>query len=882
MPQGDNGNGGSPAKGVNKILGNWKDDILVGTDGIDAIFGRGGNDTLIGLAGEDTLDGGDGIDTASYDGSPEGVTIDLGAGTASGGDAEGDLLISIENLTGSALGDVLTGDDGANTLIGSNGDDELEGGAGADFLDGGDGGDELDGGGGNDTLLGGDGNDLLTDLSGHNTLDGGAGNDVLTVAGTNFDVLTGGSGPDRFVLTVELVDQPGPPPDIDPFFVTSTVPTIADATTTITDFEAGLDRITFSGYFDVMAAASQVGSDVSIDVAPGYTLLLLDTQLSELSSSDFDFDVNTFATEGNDTLDGTGVDDVIDGLGGDDVIDGREGNDTLIGGDGNDRLIDIDGNDVLDGGSGNDYLAGGGKGIDVMTGGTGTDIFSVAPFVPDLNQTATTITITDFEGGVDVIILGAAVPFDVLSQAFEQDGNVHIHYDLFDPGRELILLDTTLAEIPESTFIFANPFVITGSESADLLTGGIHRDALFGFGGNDLLQGNEGDDHLSGGEGDDQLAGGTGNDELIGGAGADLFVFHIADSLAGETPDGADVIADFTDGVDHIVFDGPAFDVAAAAAQVGADVVISYGGGATVTIRDFLLADLMPDDYSFGLANVITGTDAGEFLIGGEGVDHIFGLGGDDTLAGQGGDDLLSGGEGDDRLFGGTGGDLLDGGAGIDTATYQLAASAVAADLGAGIGLTGEAAGDSFNGVENLIGTNFADSLTGDDGANTLQGLDGNDSLAGGGGNDALLGEAGNDVLAGDAGNDLLLGGGGGDTLIGGDGNDLLISFGDDLLSGGAGADVFAFHVGTTSAPLINTLDNQGTATITDFEPGIDTIRFGWIEFDVLALASQVDTAVHIDYATGSTLILQNTDIGDLTEASFVFDSTPVEDPGLL
>ena len=29
MPQG--GNGGGPAKGLNKILGNWKDDLLVGT-----------------------------------------------------------------------------------------------------------------------------------------------------------------------------------------------------------------------------------------------------------------------------------------------------------------------------------------------------------------------------------------------------------------------------------------------------------------------------------------------------------------------------------------------------------------------------------------------------------------------------------------------------------------------------------------------------------------------------------------------------------------------------------------------------------------------------------------------------------------------------------
>ena len=60
----------------------------------------GGNDTLIG--GADTLDGGDGTDTASYEGSSAAVTVSLVAGaTNTGGDAEGDTLSNIENLTGS-------------------------------------------------------------------------------------------------------------------------------------------------------------------------------------------------------------------------------------------------------------------------------------------------------------------------------------------------------------------------------------------------------------------------------------------------------------------------------------------------------------------------------------------------------------------------------------------------------------------------------------------------------------------------------------------------------------------------------------------------------------------------------------------------------------
>ena len=82
----------------------------------DTLIGGEGNDTLIGGAGADSLDGGAGIDTADYSGSESGVTVDLSAGTGTGGDAEGDTLTSIENVTGSAHNDTLTGDAGANTL----------------------------------------------------------------------------------------------------------------------------------------------------------------------------------------------------------------------------------------------------------------------------------------------------------------------------------------------------------------------------------------------------------------------------------------------------------------------------------------------------------------------------------------------------------------------------------------------------------------------------------------------------------------------------------------------------------------------------------------------------------------------------------------------
>ena len=83
--------------GTGNALGN----VLTGNSGANVLTGLDGNDTLDGGAGADTLDGGAGTDTASYAASSSGVTVSLAAGTASGGDAEGDTLISIENLTGS-------------------------------------------------------------------------------------------------------------------------------------------------------------------------------------------------------------------------------------------------------------------------------------------------------------------------------------------------------------------------------------------------------------------------------------------------------------------------------------------------------------------------------------------------------------------------------------------------------------------------------------------------------------------------------------------------------------------------------------------------------------------------------------------------------------
>jgi Ca2+-binding RTX toxin-like protein len=134
---------------------------LIGTIVDDALTGNGGANVLQGAAGADTLDGGGGRDTADYSLSDEGVTVSLAQGKGTAGDAKGDALSSIEDLAGSAFGDVLAGDAVANRLTGRGGADLLYGRAQRDALDGGAGADTLVGGEAADTLTGGAGADVF-------------------------------------------------------------------------------------------------------------------------------------------------------------------------------------------------------------------------------------------------------------------------------------------------------------------------------------------------------------------------------------------------------------------------------------------------------------------------------------------------------------------------------------------------------------------------------------------------------------------------------------------------------------------------------------------------------------------------------------------------
>lgn len=85
-------------------------------------------------------------------------------------------------------------------------------------------------------------------------------------------------------------------------------------------------------------------------------------------------------------------------------------------------------------------------------------------------------------------------------------------------------------------------------------------------------------------------------------------------------------------------------------------------------------------------------------------------------------------------------------GANGDTVSYAGAPERIYLVFGDLANSTGWAAGDTFDGVNNVIGTKFNDVLAFGDGPNTIDGGEGNDELIGQAGDDVLIGGLGDDA----------------------------------------------------------------------------------------------------------------------------------------
>jgi Ca2+-binding RTX toxin-like protein len=293
------------------------DETITGATGNDVLSGNDGNDTLIGLAGNDTLDGGNGDDllwggtgddtliggagndTATYSDAAAGVTVNLSViGVQNTGGAGSDSLTGIENLIGSAFGDVLTGDAGDNRIDGGAGNDQLN----------------LQNGG-NDTVIGGAGNDTFffgAALTAADRVTGGDGSDVVQLLG-NYNLTLGAdtmTGVERLTLFSGSVE---PANNFYDYSITTNDNNVAAGET-----------------LTVVASSLRAGEDLVFN---------------GMAETNGKFYIQAGA--GADTLVGGQQDDTLRGGDGVDALYGMGGNDILVGGAGADTLRGGAGYDVF-------------------------------------------------------------------------------------------------------------------------------------------------------------------------------------------------------------------------------------------------------------------------------------------------------------------------------------------------------------------------------------------------------------------------------------------------------------------------------------------------------------------------------------------------------
>jgi VCBS repeat-containing protein len=534
---------------------------VVGTNDADTLRGDDLDNNLRPLAGNDLVDGRGGYDTVQYSTSFSGSAASFSAvgsfpvnagivGNLTAGiviDSWGDIdtLISIERITGSILGDDLTGAvlaDGTRTqLRGVQGNDiyrapapdtnvtveyrtdpagvlvnlsaatEVLGGVtlaartardGWGFTDsfvniqtvrGSDHGDVilgteradvLDGEAGNDVVMGGDGDDILFGRGGNDILDGGAGNDSLR-GGTGADSYRGGDGYDWINFESDGTPLQG---------------VVASLTTgLITDPFGNAETITFN---DIeMLIGTSLADDLEAKARDGYPTLLTgrggDDTLRAGSAA-----AKQAAADYRDDIDanGDGFGIIADlTLANGQVIDTSGGADSLVG------ITSIRGSDH------DDSIIANGE-ANWLAGEDGNDVFT---YVDALHVYGDEI---DGGEGIDTIQLIGPFPadafvYDLSALAFRNVERIGLEFDadILMTAEQFAAVDAITSPGGQSSLGLTTPGVLDASGGK--VTGII------------LFKGSVGKDTIIGTAGDEAMAGGAGDDTIDGGAGTDTAVF---------------------------------------------------------------------------------------------------------------------------------------------------------------------------------------------------------------------------------------------------------------------------------------------------------------------------------------------------------------------
>jgi hypothetical protein len=330
--------------------GSAQADTLTGAAGAPNYFTPGaGNDTVNGGGLCDAPGASDTIDTST---SSDAETVDLAAGTATGGDGT-DAISNIENVQSGSGADILTGDDCQNALMGGGGNDTLDPGA-DDAAD-----DSLDG------------------ESGIDTVDYSTYAEAVTV-----DLVAGCSG-----------DLSSECDDLNPTGTPSNENAILSTFDDVFNGSSFNNIVWPNGGQNQLNGCPAVGScgidslNYSIGYTAGVTVNLAGGGQTAGGQDSINGFTNATGTAFNDTLIGT---DLVGGTNGANLLVGAKGSDNISGnagpdfvraGAGNDRVRGGSGDDTLNGQGGKDNIRGsagdddifGGKGKDFCTGGSGND-----------------------------------------------------------------------------------------------------------------------------------------------------------------------------------------------------------------------------------------------------------------------------------------------------------------------------------------------------------------------------------------------------------------------------------------------------------------------------------------------------------------------------
>ncbi|MNK04434.1 Bifunctional hemolysin/adenylate cyclase precursor [compost metagenome] len=680
--------------------------------------GGSGNDTFIASDVANAFNGGSGTNTVSYEYSDVGVTVDLVAGTGTGGYADGDTLTNIQNVKGSTSDDLFIANSTANSFVGNGGVDTVS------YIKATDGNGvtvDLNAGVGTGGYAEGDRYDGIRNATGTsyddtfvasnlaNTFDGGLGSNTVSYAasdsGVTVNLLTGvGTGgyaqDDRYISIQNAIGSAS-----DDLFI---------ANGSVNRFDGG-----------VSTAASHNRVSYATDTAD-LTIDLLNPGVAGIGGN----------AEGDTYV---SIQDVTGGLGNDTFIASTAANNFDGGGGTHNRvsyatdtanltidLLNPGATGVGGGAQGDTYTN-----IQDITGGSGDDTFIASAAA------------NNFDGGTST-----ATSHNRVSYASD---TANLTIDLLNPGATGVGGNaqgdtyTNIQDITggsgDDTFIAsaaANNFdggtstatshnrvsyaTDTADLTIDLLTAG-----AIGVGGNA-----QGDTYTN----IQDLTGGLGNDTFIASAAANAFDggggTHNRVSYATDTADlTIDLLTAGAIGVGGNAQGDTYTNIQDLTGGLGNDTFIASaaanafdGGGGTHNRVSYATdtANLIINLSDKTASGVAAGTGSGGYAAG-------------DTYTNI---QDATGGSGNDIFVASLAANNFDGGTGTNTVSYESSTTGVTVNLSTqevdGLaGNTGSgsyAAGDTYTNIQNVIGSTSSDTFIGGSASNVFTGNGGSDTVS--------------------------------------------------------------------------------------------------------------------------------------------------------